>query len=249
MLERITGLPPGIDGVKAVGKVGKEDYEAILEPIFDGARQQGKKVRLLYEFPSEFDGFSPAAALEDLRFGRNAVRLLDGCAVVSDTTWIRESSRFVGFWLPCPLHVFASADRAHAIEFLQSLPEKAGVSHRLLPEAGVIVVDVKEALRAQDFDALTATADTFIHAQGRLNGLVLHAEHFPGWENLAGLLKHVRFVRDHHAKIERIALATDAKAATFMPRIAEHFVKAELKHFPYAGLEDAIAWAHRGNKS
>jgi hypothetical protein len=248
MLEKITGLPPGIVGVKAVGKVAKEDYEAILEPIFDGARQQGHKLRLLYEFAPDFEGFSPAAAWEDLRFGRHALRLLEGCAVVSDTPWIRESAKFVAFWLPCPLHVFASEDRAQALEFLGSLPEKARVSHRLLPEAGVIVVDVKEALRAQDFDALTATADTFIHAQGRLNGLVLHAEHFPGWENLASLLKHVRFVRDHHAKIERIALVTDAKAATFMPRIAEHFVKAELKHFPYASLEDAIAWAHRGSR-
>jgi hypothetical protein len=42
--------------------------------------------------------------------------------------------------------------------WLRSLPEGPAVSHRLLPESGVIVVEVKQALRAQDFDALAFTA-------------------------------------------------------------------------------------------
>lgn len=245
MLERLSDLPTGIEAVRATGKVTKEEYEKVLEPLFDAARTKGERLRLLYEFPPEFEGFSTGAAWEDVRFGLGAVRQLLGCAVVTDIGWVRESARFVGFWLASPLKVFASKERANAVEFLRSLPEEPAISHRLLP-SGVIAVEIKEALRAQDFDALTLTADAWIQSHGSLNGLVLHAREFPGWENLGGLVKHVRFARDHQAKIKRVALVTDAKAARVVPEIAELFVKAEVQNFAYARLDDAIAWAGGG---
>jgi hypothetical protein len=197
----------------------------------------------LYEFAPDFHGFSAGVAWEDARFGLGAVRQLAGCAVVTDIAWVRDSARFVAFFLPCPVRVFPISARGQAIEFLQGLPEKPAISQRLLPDAGVIVVEIEKALRPQDFDALAATADDWINAHGVLNGLVLRAHHFPGWENLQGLVKHVRFARDHHKKIKRIALVTDAKLAKLMPELAEHFVEAELKHFALDKLEDAVAWA------
>lgn len=242
MLEKIANLPTGIVGVKAVGKVSREDYEQIIEPLFERAREQGSKLRFLYEFGPEFEGFSPGAAWEDARFGLLAVRQLAGCAIVTDIRWVREASKFVGFWLPCPVRVFADGQRVQAVEYLEGLPERSGLSHRLLPESGVIVVEINEALRAQDFDALAVTADNWIHAQGVLNGLVIHAHHFPGWENLRGLIRHVRFVRDHHRKIKRVALVSDAKLASLAPQIGEHFVEAELKHFGYDELNAALDW-------
>jgi hypothetical protein len=72
---------------------------------------------------------------------------------------------------------------------------------------------------------------------------VIHARRFPGWENLGALMKHVRFVRDHHRKIARIALAADSAMASVAPSVAEHFVKAEVKAFRYDELDRAIAWA------
>ena len=77
----------------------------------------------------------------------------------------------------------------------------------------------------------------------RCPGVVLHARAFPGWENVGSLLRHVRFVRDHHRTVRRVALAADAKLADLAPRLAEHFVRAELRHFGYDELDDAIAWA------
>jgi hypothetical protein len=243
MLERIDNLPPGVVGVRASGSVSKEDYEKVLEPLFEQARARAEKLRFLYEFAPDFRGFSAAAAWEDVRFGLGAVRQLAGCAVVTDLAWLRESAKFVGFWLPSPVRVFPLAERDQAIEFLRTLPEQPAISHRVLPEAGVIVVEIQKALRPQDFDALSATADDFINTRGSLNGLVLRTHHFPGWESLQGLIKHVRFVRDHHQKIKHIALVTDAKLANVMPEVAEHFIKAEVRHFGFDKLEEAIAWA------
>jgi hypothetical protein len=57
------------------------------------------------------------------------------------------------------------------------------------------------------------------------------------------LLRHVRFVRDHHRKVPRVALAADSKLASLAPPLAEHFVQAEVRGFRYDELESAIAWA------
>jgi hypothetical protein len=243
MLEKLKELPRGVVGLKAVGKVRKEDYEQVLEPLLEDARREGRPIRFLYQFGPEFEGFTSGAAWEDAKVGLHFMRLFDGCAIVSDVGWIRESMRLIGFLVPCPVRVFGNHERDQAVEWLGSLPEGPSISHRLLPKFGVIVVDVKDALRAQDFDALAVTADAWIESHGHLHGLVIHAREFPGWENLAGFLRHIRFVRDHHRKIERVALAADSKLASLAPHIAEHFAKAEVKSFGYDALESAVSWA------
>ena len=35
MLEPSIAMPPGVDGVKAVGRVSKADYETVLEPMLE----------------------------------------------------------------------------------------------------------------------------------------------------------------------------------------------------------------------
>lgn len=130
------------------------------------------------------------------------------------------------------------------LEKSTELPAK--ISHRLLPEAGVIVVEIQGALRASDFASLAATADAWIGKNGSLNGLVLHAHHFPGWESLRSVISHVRFVRDHHREVKRIALVTDSRLASLTSQIAEHFVAAKIDVFGYDGLDAAIVWAGGG---
>ena len=55
MLEKIANLPPGIVGVKAVGRISRADYESVIEPIFEEARNKGDKIRFLYELGPDFD--------------------------------------------------------------------------------------------------------------------------------------------------------------------------------------------------
>ncbi len=243
MIEVLKDLPPGIDGVRAIGTVSKDDYDKVLVPLVEEARREGRRLRFLYQLGPEFADFTPGAAWEDARIGLQSMRLFDGCAVVTDLSWIRELTRVCGFLMPCPVRVFSNQERNNAAEWLVSLPEGAAISHRLLRDSGVIVVEVKQALRAQDFDALAFTADSWIEAHGELQGLVIHTREFPGWENLGSLIRHLRFVRDHHRKVRRIALAADAKVASVAPKIAEHFIQAEVKSVRYDELDKAIAWA------
>ncbi|HKQ87072.1 MAG TPA: STAS/SEC14 domain-containing protein [Candidatus Acidoferrales bacterium] len=243
MIERLKDLPPGIDGVKAIGMISKGDYERAFPPILDDARRYGHRIRFLYELGPEFEGFTPGAAWEDAKIGIHSMRLFMACAIVTDLTWMRNAAHIAAFLTPCPVQVFANKDRDKAIAWLNSIPAESGISHRLLTESGVIVIDVKHALSAQDFDVLSLTADTWIEAHGAIQGIVIHAREFPGWDNLGSLIRHIQFIRDHHRNVKRVALAADVKLASLVPKVAEHFVQAQVKRFEYDELDLAIAWA------
>ncbi|MGW7486468.1 STAS/SEC14 domain-containing protein [Streptomyces sp. NPDC054786] len=134
-------------------------------------------------------------------------------------------------------------EREEALDWLASLPQGPGISHRLLPDFRVLVVEVEHPLRAQDFDALAVTADSWLGTHDALAGVVIHLRTFPGWENVGSLIRHVRFIRDHHRKVRRVALAADTKAAALAPQLANHLVRAEVRRFAYDGFEDALARA------
>jgi len=247
MLETLKNLPEGLDGVRASGQVSRGDYESVLEPILDGARRDGRHLRFLYEFGPAFEGFTAGGAWEDVKVGLRSMELFDGCAIVSDVEWLRQSARVVGFLMPCPVRVFATNEREAALAWLQELPEGPGVSHRLVPESEIIVVEVDEPLRAQDFDALSRTADAWLEHHETLHGLVIRLRRFAGWENLGSLIRHVRFVRDHHRRIRRVAFVADGELLGALPQVAEHFVAAEVRSFASDEIERAMSWA-RGDE-
>ena len=243
MLEKLTALPVGIVGLQANGRVSKENYERSFEPMLDDARRDGARLRFVLELGPEFEGMSAAAAWEDIKVGLRSTRLFDGCAVVTDIGWVRDTVPLASFLMPFPVKLFAHAERSEAIAWLGTLPEKATMSHYLVPTSGVVVVDIHQPLRAPDFDTLALTVDGWIESHGELHGLVLHAREFPGWENVESMLHHFRFVRDHQKKIERVALALDGSLIGWAPKIASLFVKAEIKSFAYDALESATTWA------
>lgn len=249
MLEMLSDVPEGVVAVKAIGKLTSEDYEKVLEPVIDEARRVGRRIRFLYQVGPEFEGFTPGAAWEDMKLGLRSLRTFAACAIVSDRDWIRDSARIAGFLLPCPVRVFSNDDRGRAIEWLASVPREIGLSHRFLPERGVLVLQPRHALTAQDFDALALAVDPWIESHGNLQGVVIHARTFPGWENLGALIRHVQFVRDHHRKVRRIALAVEGALAGLAPRVGEHFVRAEVRTFASDQLDAAISWAAGGNGS
>jgi SpoIIAA-like len=72
---------------------------------------------------------------------------------------------------------------------------------------------------------------------------VIEAQSFPGWENFAGLVSHLRFVRDHHRKIQRVAVISDSKVLSVAPHLVKHFVAAEIKQFPAKERQAALDWA------
>lgn len=116
------------------------------------------------------------------------------------------------------------------------------IHSELLRDDGILIVTPEGPLQAADFTRLAGEVDPFIEQRGELAGLMIHAHAFPGWADFAALLSHLRFVRDHHRRIARIAAVTDAGFMSIVPRVAKHFVQAEIRHFDYANRAAALAW-------
>lgn len=128
MLRELTGMPPGIQALEAAGTVTATDYEQVFAPIVDRARRTGTRMRLLYQFGPGFQHITAGALWADARLGLGYVRLLDGCAVVSDVGWIREPGRAIGTWMPVPVRVYDNDERDDAAAWLAQLPEAGEVS-------------------------------------------------------------------------------------------------------------------------
>jgi hypothetical protein len=116
----------------------------------------------------------------------------------------------------------------------------------LLTDEAVLVLAPDGPLAAADFARVAAEVDPYLERHGRLKGLMIHTRDFPGWGDFAALLAHLRFVRDHHRRIERIAAVTDSGVLSVLPRIANHFVAAEVRHFDYAERDAALRWLAAG---
>ena len=87
----------------------------------------------------------------------------------------------------------------------------------LRKEDGILIVSPGDALQASDFEQLSTRVDPFIEENGALNGLMIYTESFPGWENFAGLVSHIKFVKNHHKHIKKVAAVTDSGIASFLP--------------------------------
>jgi hypothetical protein len=248
MLNRMYDLPSGIEGLEAKGMVTRHDCDTAVRPLFEGASRDSRRLRLLYHFGPEFEGFTLGAALQDLSLGLKHMKVFERCAVVTDRAAVRDTCRLMAPLIPSPLRVFQNAEMQSALEWLGSPNEARHLVPKFLPGKEVLVVEVNGPLGREDFEALSAEADPWIEEHRALHGLVVHAKKFPGWENLGSFFRHVAFVGDHSRKIHRVAIVADGILPEVMPRLASYFVKAELRHFGYDELESAIAWASEGKK-
>lgn len=120
------------------------------------------------------------------------------------------------------------------------------MDYELRQDDGILIVKPEHALTEQDFAELSDAVDPYIKKQGMLNTLVIYTPDFPGWDSLAGLLSHIQFIKDHHARIRKVAAVTDSALASILPKLAELFVSAEIRHFPYSDFDRAIEWAASG---
>src|SRR5262245_42151665 len=117
------------------------------------------------------------------------------------------------------------------------------ISHRLDREQAVLYLHPTSALSAEDFAELAREVDPFLaQTGGALAGIVLQAESFPGWDSVGALIAHLRFVRDHHRVVRKIAVVTDSALGDLAEKLASHFVAAKIRHFPAGELDAAERW-------
>jgi SpoIIAA-like len=108
---------------------------------------------------------------------------------------------------------------------------------------GIAILEPQGALSKVDFARAAKAIDPQIEKSGRLNGIVVRIQEFPGWDSFGALASHLRFVKGHHRKIARVALCTDSALGSVAPKIGRHFVQAEIRAFKSSEFESAKSWA------
>lgn len=116
------------------------------------------------------------------------------------------------------------------------------IHHKLISADGVLILTPVAPLESGDFARLAQVIDPYIEANGKLHGLMIDAESFPGWIDFAGLVAHLKFIKNHHRKIQKVAVVSDDGFLSFAPQFACHFVQANIKHFRRSQREDALCW-------
>jgi hypothetical protein len=121
MIETLANLPAGVLGFEGSGKIRRDEYRAMMEPIYQ-ALERGGPVNLLFVVGDDFSGLDAGALWEDMKAGgsvglkhRSAWRRM---AVVTDKDWIRHATAAAGWLAPGELRVFNPGDRDQAIGWL-----------------------------------------------------------------------------------------------------------------------------------
>ena len=110
------------------------------------------------------------------------------------------------------------------------------------PTSNVAILKPSGHLTEADFERVAEILDPQIENFGRLEGLIIMTRAFPFWETFGALLRHVRFVRNHHRSIEKVAIVTDSFFGDLAEHIASHVVSARVHHFGFDELAAAEAW-------
>ena len=116
------------------------------------------------------------------------------------------------------------------------------LNYELNRAEGILILKPIGPLESTDFEKLAREVDPYIIEKGTLNGLMIYAKSFPGWDNFAAFLSHMKFVKNHHQKIKKIAAVTGSSFLSIMPQVAKHFIQAEVKHFDYEDKDTALNW-------
>lgn len=114
------------------------------------------------------------------------------------------------------------------------------LSYELWHDEGMLVLHPEGPLEEADFTAIASQVDSYLEGHGKLRGVLIHAKSFPGWKDFGALLAHMRFLKEHLKKIEKVAVVANGAIANIMPNIANHFIHAQVQHFEF-DCEDA-AW-------
>jgi hypothetical protein len=114
VLELIEGLPDGVVGFEAIGRVTSEDYESVVFPAVDAALARHKKISLMHVLGERFTGYSAGGEWDDAKVGLMHPLAWRRIAVVTDLEHVRKLVRNAGWLIPGEIELFSIQQRSDA---------------------------------------------------------------------------------------------------------------------------------------
>ena len=125
MLNKLAGVPAGVQAIEAVGTVTTDDYHRVFAPLVDEACRTRDRLRLLYRFGPGFE------RITRVRRGQTPD---SGQTMCDCSTALRSSAtstgsiptRRIAMFMPTPVRVYDDSGVSDALTWLQSLPRNTG---------------------------------------------------------------------------------------------------------------------------
>jgi hypothetical protein len=119
MVERMNDVPEGVIGLRASGKLTKDDYTGVLEPALNEAMGSGE-ARVLFVL-TDFDRLELDAVPEDIKTGLGVELRNRGnwkrLALVTDVEWVAKAMRMFAWAMPGELAVYDSLDQVEEAKY------------------------------------------------------------------------------------------------------------------------------------
>ena len=115
MIEELSGVPAGVIGFEASGRIRAEDYRDVVLPALEHAAATGE-VRFVIVM-RDFEGMSGGAVWQDLKVGIEHFRAWKRIALITDIAWMRDLTSLFGWMTPGETKTFPLAQRDAAIEW------------------------------------------------------------------------------------------------------------------------------------
>jgi hypothetical protein len=113
VVEELTDMPAGTLGFRISGRITRDEYFQMLDPV-RALLERGQKVSFLVVTESDFHGLDLPALWEDVKaagsVGLKHRSAWDRLAVVTDKEWMRHAISAFGWLSPGELRVFDPDD-------------------------------------------------------------------------------------------------------------------------------------------
>jgi hypothetical protein len=116
MISELNGLPSGVIGFEASGKIAAEDYRDVVVPALEQAAKTGD-IRFLIVM-RDFDGISGGAIWQDLKVGIEHLHAWKRIALVTDIAWMSHMTDLFGWMTPGETKTFPLDQKDEAIQWV-----------------------------------------------------------------------------------------------------------------------------------
>jgi hypothetical protein len=117
VVERLDDMPAGALGFRLSGRISRDEYFQILDPVREQL-ERGEKVSFLVETAPDFHGLDFGALWEDMKVagsvGLKHRSSWERLAVVTDKDWMRHGIAAFGWLSPGEIRVFEPNDLEQA---------------------------------------------------------------------------------------------------------------------------------------
>ena len=106
----------------------------------------------------------------------------------------------------------------------------------------VAVLEADGPLTKADFERSGAIFSNYTQANGRLRGLIIYTEKFPGWGSAKDLPYHFKYASSHKNKAERVAFVTNSQWSIWVKLFGHILTGTTTNVFRYDDFSSAEKW-------